>query len=329
MAKVRVGFIGTGRIAKRHMEKLTNIKDVELISMCDISKEEVQKTAKKYKAKFYTEYQEMLEKEDLDALYICIPPFTHNDQEIIAANKGINLFIEKPLTLDINKACRINKIIQEKGIISSVGYVYRYSDIVNKAKEEINEKKIAMLLGYYLCPMRDIDWWRVKNQSGGQIVEQTTHLFDLSRYLIGEVDKVYTQAFQGLMEDIENYTIDDASSVILRFKNSTIGNISSACTLSQGRDWGINLIGKGIRIDLLLSSHLLRITNGGKKEMVMKIDPYQAENETFIKAIKEGNPKYIKSSYTDALKTLKLTLAANISLEEKKIVTIEEELKLT
>jgi len=328
MAKVRVGFIGTGRIAKRHMEKLTNIKDAELVCICDISKEEVQKTAKKYKAKFYIEYREMLEKEDLDALYICIPPFTHNDQEVIAANKRINLFIEKPLTLDINKACQINKVIQEKGIISSVGYVYRYSDIVNKVREEINGKKIAMLLGYYLCPMRDIYWWRVKGQSGGQIVEQTTHLFDLARYFIGEVDKVYTQAFQGLMGDVKNYTIDDASCVALRFKSSTIGNISSACTLSQGRDWGINLIGRGFRIDLLLSSHLLKITNGGKKEMLMKIDPYQAENEAFIRAIKEGNPKYIRSSYADALKTLKLTLAANISLEEKRVITLEEELKL-
>ena len=310
------------------MEKLTNIEDAELVSICDIAKEEAQKIAKKYKTKFYAEYQEMLEKEDLDALYICIPPFTHNDQEIIAADKGINLFIEKPLTLDINKACRINKVIQEKGIISSVGYVYRYSDIVNRAKEEINGKKIAMLLGYYLCPMRDIYWWRVKGQSGGQIVEQSTHLFDLARYLIGEVDKVYAQAFHGLMEDVKNYTIDDASCVNLQFKNSAIGNISSACTLSQGRDWGINLIGRGFRIDLLLSSHLLRITNGRKKEMVMKIDPYQAENEAFIRAIKEENPKYIKSSYADALKTLKLTLAANISLEEKRVIALEKELKL-
>ncbi|MEA1965048.1 MAG: Gfo/Idh/MocA family oxidoreductase [Candidatus Aerophobetes bacterium] len=328
MAKVRVGFIGTGRIAKRHMNKLTKIKDAELVSICDISREEAQKTAKKYKAKFYTEYREMLEKEDLDALYICIPPFTHNDQEIIAANKGINLFIEKPLTLDINKACQIDKVIREKGIISSVGYVYRYADIVNKVREEINGKKIAILLGYYLCPMRDIHWWRIKDQSGGQIVEQSTHLFDLARYLIGEVDKVYAQAFQGLMKDIKNYTIDDASCANLRFKNSTIGNISSACTLSQGRDWGINLIGRGFRIDLLLSSHLLKIVNEEKREIMMKIDPYQAENEAFIRAIKEENPNYIRSSYADALKTLKLTLAANISLEEKRVITVEEELKL-
>ena len=320
--KVRIGFIGTGRIATRHMEKLSKIKDVTLVSVCDVEKKEAEKMAKIWGGKFYTDYREMLDKESLNAVYICLPPFAHIDQEILAAEKGINLFVEKPLALDLKKAYQISKIIEESGVISSVGYLYRYSDIVNRAKEEVSQRKIALILGHYLCPMPSIRWWRNKNESGGQIVEQTTHIFDLARYLVGEVDTIYGQRSRGLMEDVENYSLDDASCVNLHFQSGAVGSISSACTLKRGRDWGINLIGKGFRIDLLLSSHLLIISNGKRKEIKMQTDPYQAEDEAFIEAVKKNRPKIIRSTYSDALKTLKLTLAADSSLEKGRIISL-------
>lgn len=320
--KVRVGFIGTGRIAVRHMEKLTKIEDTRLVSICDVNKKEAEKVARTFGTECYTDYQEMLEKEKLQAVYICLPPFAHGDQEIMAAEKKINLFVEKPLALNMEKASQINEVIKKNSIISSIGYVYRYSDIVNKAKRELGKRKIALILGYYFCPLRPVYWWRNKNESGGQIVEQTTHIFDLARYLVGEVNEVYGQRSQGLMEEVENYDLDDTSCVNLHFENGAIGSISSACILSHGRDWGINLIGKGFKIDLLLSSHLLKITNGKKEEVKMTVDPYQSENDLFIKAIKENNPEIIKSPYSDALKTLKLTLAATTSLEKRKVIKL-------
>jgi predicted dehydrogenase len=320
--KVRIGFIGTGRIANRHMEKLCKIKDTTLVSVCDVEKKEAEKMIKIWGGKLYTDYREMLNKEGLDAVYICLPPFAHTDQEILAAEKGINLFVEKPLALDLKKACQISKIIEDSGVISSVGYLYRYSDIVNRAKEEVSQKKIALILGHYLCPMPSIRWWRNKNESGGQIVEQTTHIFDLARYLVGEVDTIYGQRSRGLMEDVENYSLDDASCINLYFQSGAVGGISSACTLKRGRDWGINLIGKSFRIDLLLSSHLLIISNGKRREIKMQTDPYQAEDEAFIEAVKKDRPEIIRSPYPDALKTLKLTLAADSSLEKGKIISL-------
>lgn len=320
--KVRIGFIGTGRIANRHMEKLSKIKDATLVSVCDVEKKEAEKMTKIWGGKFYTDYREMLDKESLDAVYICLPPFAHTDQEILAAEKGINLFVEKPLALDLKKGRQISKIIEESGVISSVGYLYRYSDIVNRAKEEVSQRKIALILGHYLCPMPSIRWWRNKNESGGQIVEQTTHIFDLARYLVGEVDTIYGQRSRGLMEDVENYSLDDASCINLHFQSGAVGSISSACTLKKGRDWGISLIGKGFRIDLLLSAHLLIISNGKRREIKMQTDPYQAEDEAFIEAVKKNRPEIIRSPYSDALKTLKLTLAADSSLEKGKIISL-------
>jgi len=77
-----------------------------------------------------------------------------------------------------------------------------------------------------------------------------------------------------------------------------------------------------MRIQLHLSSHLLRISNGRKEEMRMQVDPYELEDKAFIEAVKEGNPGKIRSSYGDALKTLELTLAANSALDKGTIVTL-------
>ncbi|MEA3485537.1 MAG: Gfo/Idh/MocA family oxidoreductase, partial [Candidatus Aerophobetes bacterium] len=321
--KMRVGFIGTGRIANRHLEKLIRIKNVELISFCDLIKERAEEVAKKYGGRAYTDHYKMLDKENLDAVYICLPPFAHTNQEILAAEKGINLFIEKPIALNLEKARQINEVIKKAGIISSVGYVYRYSDIVNRVKEEVGDKKIALLLGYYLSSMPHPSWWRKKDASGGQIVEQATHIFDLARYFAGEVDKLYAQRSQGLMSNIENYSVDDASCVSLHFRNGTIGTISSTCLLQRKGRWGINLIGKDIEINLFLSSHFLRINGEEEGEKIRAArDPYQEENQAFIEAVKNNDPTPIKSPYSDALKTLELTLAANTSLEKGRAVIL-------
>jgi len=319
---VRVGFIGTGKIAGRHLEKLIKIKDVELVSFCDLAREKAEEVAKKYGGRPYTNHYEMLDKENLDAIYICLPPFAHTDQEILAAEKGINLFIEKPIALSLEKARQVNEAIKKGGIISSIGYVYRYSDIVNKVKEKVGDKKIALLLGYYLSPMPYPSWWRKKEESGGQIVEQSTHIFDLARYFAGEVDKLYAQRSQGLMSNVENCSVDDASCVILHFKSGTIGTISSTCLLRRKGSWGINLIGKDIEINLFLSSHLLRINGEKEEEIRAARDPYQEENQAFIEAVKNNDPTKIKSPYSDAFKTLELTLAANASLEKGEAVIL-------
>jgi len=321
--EVKVGFIGAGKIAHRHMEKLARIEDARLTSFCDIEEARSREAVRKYGGRYYTKYRQMLEKEDLDAVYVCLPPFAHTDQEILAAEAGINVFVEKPIALDLGKVHQIKEVVEKNGIITSVGYLYRYADIVNRAKEILSRKKVALFLGYYFCPIPSLHWWGARHRSGGQIVEQTTHIFDLARYLVGEVDQIYGQRIGGLRDEKnENSDIDDASCVTLRFRNGAIGNISSSCLLSHGRDWGADLITPDMRIQLHLSSHLLRISNGRREEMRMQIDPYELEDKAFIEAVKEGNPGKIRSSYGDALKTLELTLAANSALDNGTIVTL-------
>ncbi len=82
---VRIGFIGTGGIAQRHLQTLSKNSDAQLVAYCDLDVERAQKAAKEYGGNAYRDYEKMLDREELDALVICIPPFAHGDIELAAA----------------------------------------------------------------------------------------------------------------------------------------------------------------------------------------------------------------------------------------------------
>ena len=89
MEEVRLGFIGTGGMASAHMNNLKNFDDVKFVAMCDISEDRAKQRAEEFGGNAYMDYQRMYDSEELDAVYICTPPFAHGQQEIIACQKGL------------------------------------------------------------------------------------------------------------------------------------------------------------------------------------------------------------------------------------------------
>lgn len=309
----RIGFVGSGTIARIHMKNLLEMEEVEIVSICDILLGRAEKEAKKFNAKVYCDYKKMFDEEKLDACYICVPPFAHSLIESLAAKKGINIFIEKPIGLNRDEAKNTEKIIKKNGIIVSVGYVFRYLDIVEKAKELLKGKKVALVCGKYFGGVAPADWWTIKEKSGGQIVEQTTHIIDLSRYLVGEIDMIFAQGYKHSMSNC-NYNINEASSINLHFKNKAIGCINSTCLLS-GWFPKLEIIAKNMHLKIYSLDTLKIITNGKTETINSKVDGYWEEDVIFINSVKTKDDSKIKCNYSDALKTLIATLAANKSIE--------------
>lgn len=310
---LRIGVVGCGTIARIHMKNLSEMEEVEIVSICDILLERAEKEAKKFNAKVYYDYKKMFDEEKLDACYICVPPFAHSLIESLAAKKGINIFIEKPIGLNIDEAKNTEKIIKENGIIVSVGYVFRYLDIVEKAKELLKDQKVALVCGKYFGGVVPVDWWTIKEKSGGQIVEQTTHIIDLSRYLVGEIDMIFAQGHKHSMSNC-NYNINEASSINLHFKNKAIGCINSTCLLS-GWFPKLEIITKDMHLKIYSLDTLKIITNGKIETINSKVDGYWEEDVVFINSVKTKDDSKIKCNYSDALETLIATLAANKSIE--------------
>ncbi len=318
---VKIGFIGVGGIAGSHLERLSQIEEERVVAVCDVLKEKAEAAAKKYQATSYMEYKEMLEQEKLDAVFICVLPFAHGNLEIDVAKRGIPFFVEKPVNLSLEKAKEVERVVKEKNLISSVGYVLRYMDIAEKAKDFLQDKKIALVLGRYFgqVPGAGKGWYSKKEKSGGQIVEQATHIVDLMRYLAGDIESLYAQGFSGINK-FENYDVEDASIVNMHFENGAIGSLTCNWLLS-GFQSALEIVTKGFQIQCSTAS--LKIISENKKEEFLPSNNFALlQDEIFVEAVKNNDPAKIKSDYSDGLKSLEVTLAANESMEKKEIIKI-------
>ena len=99
------------------------------------------------------------------------------------------MFVEKPVELHMDAALAKQAAIESAGIVNAAGYCLRYMDTVEDLKARVVDHKIELALGYYIGSAPG-SWWRTRAKSGGQLIEQSTHIVDLARYLVGDVAAV-------------------------------------------------------------------------------------------------------------------------------------------
>ena len=196
---------------------------------------------------------------------------------------------------------------------------WRYGGNAQHAKAELEkETQILGALGYWMGGMPGVPWWRVRAQSGGQHVEQTTHIFDLARFVLGNAKLVHGVASSGSMTDIPNYDVDDISMVNIEFESGAVANIVSSCAMEN---WG--------RVHLEVFCRGVVATIGGSNTIRRKDQEEelsgsggQDRDRVFIDAVKAGDSSEILSPYSDALETLRIMLAASTSFQTGKAVDL-------
>jgi predicted dehydrogenase len=322
---VKIGFIGFGWIARTHLERLQEIPEAKAVAGAELDPDRRREVALKYGLRAYEDYRQMLDQEELDGVYVCIPPYAHDGQEKEIVERNLALFVEKPVCLDLTYARQTAELISARGVINAAGYMCRYLDVVEEAKRIIGTSPIVAIRGFYFAPLSRNYWWRRAELSGGQIVEQATHVIDLMRYFAGEVAQVSGEGFLGVMTDIDGYNIHDATTVNFRFANGTIGNLMTSCVLTNEYSPGLEIITRGRRIcwlDWPPRARLIQL-DGVDSEFVSKQDLFIREDQAFIKAIVTQNQSQIRSDYLDATKTLELTLAAQEAVERNTTIELD------
>lgn len=322
MDKVRVGFIGAGGIASRHVGDLLQFEDVTIAAVSDPAADRAQAQAARCGAKAYANYEEMLSQEQLDALYICVPPFAHGPLERAALEHRLPFFVEKPLARDWETAAAIGKGVTERNLVTAVGYHWRYLDTTEEAQRLLGKNPAGLALGYWLDFTPPPVWWRMEQQSGGQMVEQTTHIFDLARVLVGEVTNVYAIGARRERPAFADADVYDVSLATLKFASGAIGNMASTCLLNWPHRIGLHLFCDGMALEL--SEFEIMIDVGrGRPVRRAEGDPFLREDRTFIDAV-QGKPNRIRAPYQEALKTHRVTTAAAQSIREGRVLEISD-----
>jgi len=309
---LNIGIIGTGWFSGVHANILQKMEGVKIKAICGTSMAKAANYANKFDdANGYEDLIQMLDNEKLDAVYICVPPFAHQEMESELISRGIPFLVEKPLSTDVKTPKEILLKLEESPVITSVGYHFRYRETTNLLKAELEEQTLGMITGRWMGSMPTVPWWRNQETSGGQFIEQTTHLVDLLRYTVGEIKEIYAAyAKRSIAEQYENVSVHDVGTVTMTFENGVIANLSNTCILPEGisnvgMDYYTN---KGI---LHIGFEGIEMVKQGEKQLIKEsTDPYVKENEAFIHAIRTGDTSRILSTYHDAYKTQEVTVAA-------------------
>lgn len=311
---LQIGMVGTGWFGMMHAEKLAKMDGVNVAAFTATSKDKAERAAARFKdARGYDSIYAMLDDRKLDAVYICVPPFAHGEIETALIDRGIPFLVEKPIGVESESPASIKDAVINKGMITSVGYHFRYMDGTTRVKQLLKERTVGMALGYWMGSMPGVSWWRSIDGSGGQFVEQTTHIVDLLRYTIGEVNEVYAAYGERIMNEAkEGVTVPDVGSVVLKLASGAIATISNTCAIPAGHRSGLHIYtNKGVLE--LGHSGLVDAEAGRKTEYLNRNDPYEAENAAFLHAVRTGDASRILSTYEDAWRTHQVTMAANES----------------
>lgn len=333
---VKLGFIGVGGISRAHLRDIQAMPDqVEIVGMVDVNREQAEKMTAEYGGRIFDSADALAR--EVDALYICLPPFAHGEAERAAINARKPFFVEKPVALSMQTAREIERDAARAGIITCVGYHWRYSMPIDRAREMLSGSTIAMVLGYWMgggpqpgATFRPGYWWGVKEKSGGQIVEQTTHIVDSARFIAGEVVTVHANLAQRALGNVQGFTAPDVGIVNLKFESGAIGVIANACMLPRGSQVMLQVIAQGEQ-RLMTESTLnsLKVTRPDSiTEYPVGPDGFNrafaTEDEAFVRAVATGDPSALRSTYTDAVKTLAISLAANESAETGEPIRLDQ-----
>jgi UDP-N-acetylglucosamine 3-dehydrogenase len=316
MRPLGVGVIGVGAWGKNHARIFSELEEVKLVALVDRDSNRAKTLAKKYNTAHYTQTDDLLKREDVDAVTICTPTITHADLALEAIASGKHLLIEKPMTDTVQQARRIIEAANAAKVILMVGFVERFNPAVNTAAQVIDQGKIGELvlgsarrLGPFV-PSRVADI--------GIIKDMAIHDIDIARFLVKqEATSVY--AIAGSLY----HKYEDHANIVIRFDNKPTFFLE--CNwLTPHKLRGLNITGsEGVMsLDYISQEVKIGTSHWEQKSTSIWDEPLKRELVHFVKSVSEKHQPL--TSGFDGLEALRIAEAALESARSKNIIYLEE-----
>ena len=197
---VKVAIIGAGFMGGMHAQVYQNLPNAKLVAIVDVDPSRAEKLAEKYAARAYSKIKDILIRDDIDAVDICLPTFLHPTHTIEAAKAGKHVFCEKPIALTLEDADRMIEEVEKRGVKFMVGHVLRFWPEyvkIKKIQESGRLGKPILISCTRLSPAPTWAWqgWLTDvKRSGGALVDLHIHDIDFLLYLLGKPVSVYSRA---------------------------------------------------------------------------------------------------------------------------------------
>lgn len=314
---MRVGIVGTGGVADRHLGVLSQIEDVEVVGHVSRSPSRARAQADRWGGGAYAEVEAMLDGARPQAVWLCVTPDRHGADERRLLERRVPFFVEKPLAADLAMAEALAAEIERaSGLVVAVGYKFRALDTLPRVRSLLAERRPRMVLAAWHDALPPPTWWRHAEQSGGQVVEQATHLLDLARTLVGEATVLSGLGRRWPRSDAPDSDVEDVSAALLEFSTPdgpVPGTLTATCLLHGRQAIHLQLVCEG-RVLTLGERSLLVETGRQAQEFATGADPFLVEDQVFLDAVRDERPEGVLCEYADALETHRLAVRVRDAL---------------
>lgn len=340
MSRLKFAIIGCGRISHKHIEALANnFKEAKLVSVCDIIPEKMDKDVEEYydfmkqrginldkKINKYTDYKEMLKREDIDAVSVCTESGHHAAHALYCLNAGKHVLVEKPMALSLNDADKMIKLSREKNLKLGICHQNRFNSPIQKLRRAVEEGRFGRIINgtarilwnrnddYY----KQAPWRGTKALDGGTLMNQCIHNIDLLQWMMGsEVERIHCE--RGTF--LRNIEMEDFGAILIRFKNGSIGIVEgSACVYPKNLEETLSIFGEkgtvvigGLAVNKIKTWQFADERDYDKEDENTEIDSVYGKGHTplyknFIDAVNKGKEPLINGE--EGRKALEIVLRA-------------------
>lgn len=234
------GIIGCGMIADFHSAAIAELEHGKLVAVSSRDPNNAKRLVDLYQVDGYSDYNEMLKRDDLDIVCICTPSGAHLEPAVAAAEAGKHVIVEKPLEITLERCDQIIQACDEAGVRLCAIFNSRFTEGCQLVKQTIDSGRFGVLtLGdayikwYRTQEYYDSGGWRGTwdLDGGGALMNQSIHAIDLLQYFMGPFKTV--QAFTDTLAH-ERIEVEDVAVAVLRFENGALGVIEGTTAVYPG-----------------------------------------------------------------------------------------------
>ena len=332
--KVKVGIIGLGYMGSAHARVYSQLKECELVGICDTDPTK-KHLAETYHTKFFTNRKKLL-KEELDAVSICTPTFTHREIALETLEDDKHILVEKPFAINVKSGQEIVKKAIKTGRLVAVGYVERFNPAVNRLKEIVNFSQIYSTVSLRFGPEPP----RIKDI--GVLLDLASHEIDMLNHLT----KAWPEVLYAHVSHNSNNKFEDYAYISLKYdrlhshiETSWLPNYKMRFLTLYGNEkfYSLNYAQQ------LLKSHrapprikiesgnwqdILWLTKNVEEDIPIPLEePLRLELQHFVKCVKKGIISDPMCNHEDAINVLKVIAHAHLFRDSSKIniCQLEEE----